>query len=284
MIILRDIKDIPEYRGRPIKIGEFYRPPIDEKPHKFYEYNKELSSKVNGYRKGPKNPYLDYLLGDCQELSDVNIKGLPFENMKMGKFIIYEDKDKKIFIHNKLHNKLSSIEVCNRAEINKIKQTDLGELLFFTNDETKLTHYYFEDSDDEVRIDTIYSELPLEEILPDIYLSSSEDDNHYLLYNVISKNSLEIQNDEIMVLDNKLLLARTIEEGNFKDIIYKIIDKYNLECVNIYSELQQKMLLGENFPLTSEEEKELIENKVVKYLKMLNETTSIERKKILEKK
>ncbi len=284
MIILRDIKDIPKYRRRPIKIGEFYKPTIGKKPHKFYEYNKELSSKITGYRKGSKNPYLDYLLGDCQELSDVNTNGLPFENMEMGKFIIYEDSEKKIFIHDKLHNKFSSIEVCNRAEINKIKQTDLRELLFFTNDETKLIHCYLGDSAGEVRIDTIYSELPLEEILPDIYLSSSEDDNHYLLYNVISKNSLEIQNDKIMVLDNKLLLTRTIEEGNFKDIIYKIIDKYNLKCVNIYSELQQKMLLEENFPLTSEKEKELIDNEVVKYLKMLNETTSIEREKTLAKK
>lgn len=59
-MILKQERIIPEIRRKGPEIGVPYKGNTKEPP--FYKYDKELSSACIGYRKGPKNPYLEKLM------------------------------------------------------------------------------------------------------------------------------------------------------------------------------------------------------------------------------
>lgn len=68
-MILKQERDIPEIKRGAPNVGEPYKGVEQNKPHKFYEYNKELSSCIAGYQEGFDNPYVEYLMNLDEELA-----------------------------------------------------------------------------------------------------------------------------------------------------------------------------------------------------------------------
>ena len=60
-MILKQERKMLEIQKNTTIGGTPYKSAPKNKPHRFYEYDKELSPCITGYQQGLNNPYIDYL-------------------------------------------------------------------------------------------------------------------------------------------------------------------------------------------------------------------------------
>lgn len=79
-MILKEERKMLEIQKNIPPGGTPYKSEPKNKPHRFCEYNKELSTDITGYRQGLNNPYIYYLAHFGEESNFVKKKILTKSN------------------------------------------------------------------------------------------------------------------------------------------------------------------------------------------------------------